>query len=221
MNTVLSPPTLIFLLSSEPLHHPTRCLFPRWDPTHVLLAQGLIIQQSPANTSIDFFLSLSALDLVGIAWRYPGVSGLGSGILWLVGLVLFTIRHSHSVGILQHCIASICGSCLHSHGQRRWLSADPMHATYWSHSRRGTGSYFLMNCDHDDTASGLLTVAAPELSTIATTCPFEAFSQHINVRTFHRITSSVRSAIHRTLHIFFVDLTRYLVLGSPRRVGRE
>ena len=178
MNTALPLQTLIFLLSSEPLHHHTRRLFPRRGPKHGLLAQGLIIQQSPANTSIDFLFSLSALDLVGIAWRYPGISGLGSGILRLVGLVLFTIRHSHSVGILQHCIASICGRCRHSHGRPRWLSADPMHATYRSHSRRGTGSYFLMNCDHDKTASGLLTFAAPELSTIATTCPFEAFSQH-------------------------------------------
>ena len=178
MNTVLPPKPLIFPLSSEPFHRHTRRLFPVGIRRIACWRKNSSSNNRQQSKSIDFLFSLSALDLVGIAWRYPGISGLGSGILRLVGLVLFTIRHSHSVGILQHCIASICGRCRHSHGWPRWLSADPMHATYRSHSRRGTGSYFLMNCDHDDTASGLLTLAAPELSTIATTCPSEAFSQH-------------------------------------------
>lgn len=76
-------------------------------------------------------------------------------------------------------------------GGPRWLGR-PMHVIYQSPPRHETGKYFLIPCDHADTASG----THPRrfgCRRSRTTCPYEAVSQLINVRTFpDNILDSVR-----------------------------
>lgn len=197
----------------------SRPLSPVWDSRQGLPARGLIIQPLPANPSI--YSLFSALDLVGIAWRYPGISGLGSGILRLVGLVLF----HHTASTQRRHL-----SALHRLDLRQMpslpLGGRAICAALCMPLTNPTAAWdwpiFLNDCDHDNTATGLLPVAAPELSTIANHLPIRGhFPQQINVRILHRITSLVRPDIHRAPAHFPLSIYHDTYPGKPRRGGRE